>query len=67
VVCAVASLARSLDIETTAEGVASEAQAQLVTAAGCTLGQGFLFSRPVPHAAIDFEPAKRQPQARKRA
>ncbi|MDQ0475045.1 sensor domain-containing protein [Labrys wisconsinensis] len=54
VVCAVANLARSLDIETTAEGIETEAQAMLVAAAGCNLGQGFLFSSPVPHRNLDF-------------
>jgi EAL domain-containing protein (putative c-di-GMP-specific phosphodiesterase class I) len=48
VVCAVASLARALDMETTAEGIETETQAQLVLAAGCTQGQGYHFCRPVP-------------------
>lgn len=48
VVCAVASLARGLDMETTAEGIETETQAQLVLAAGCTQGQGYHFGRPMP-------------------
>jgi diguanylate cyclase (GGDEF)-like protein len=46
IVCAIASLARSLGIVTTAEGVETEEQFALVRAAGCTQVQGFLFDRP---------------------
>jgi predicted signal transduction protein with EAL and GGDEF domain len=54
IVCAVANLARSLDIETAAEGIETEDQARLVAAAGCKLGQGYLFGRPKPSAELAF-------------
>ena len=52
IVRAIASLAKSLDMTTTAEGVETERQLELVTAFGCTEMQGFLFSRPVPLADL---------------
>lgn len=54
IVCAVANLGRSLDIITTAEGVETEEQLELLRAAGCTQAQGYLFGRPVPVADVDF-------------
>jgi diguanylate cyclase (GGDEF)-like protein len=55
IVCAVANLGRSLDIVTTAEGVETEEQLELLRAAGCTQAQGFLFGRPCPVANLDFD------------
>lgn len=40
--------ARKLDIRVIAEGIESEAQADLLTDIGCKLGQGYLFSQAVP-------------------
>ncbi|SCX43662.1 PAS domain S-box-containing protein/diguanylate cyclase (GGDEF) domain-containing protein [Klenkia marina] len=57
---AIISLARSLGLETVAEGVEEPAQAAWLTAAGATYGQGYLWSRPVPLAeasALLEEPA----------
>ncbi len=54
IVCAVASLARSLGIETTAEGVETEEQFALLAAAGCGNAQGWLFGRARPAAELDF-------------
>ena len=48
IVCAITSLARTLNIATTAEGVETHDQYQLLRAAGCSLVQGYLLSRPVP-------------------
>ncbi|MGZ5834873.1 MAG: putative bifunctional diguanylate cyclase/phosphodiesterase [Xanthobacteraceae bacterium] len=48
IVRAVTGLARSMQMETTAEGVEIEEQLQQVRDLGCTEMQGFLFSRPVP-------------------
>ncbi len=45
---AVIALADSLGLETVAEGVETPEQAQALHAHGCTLLQGFLFSRAVP-------------------
>jgi hemoglobin-like flavoprotein len=55
IVCAVANLGRSLDIITTAEGIETEEQLELVRAAGCTQAQGYLFGRPCPVADLDFD------------
>jgi diguanylate cyclase (GGDEF)-like protein len=56
IVCAIAGLGRSLDIETTAEGVETAEQLTLLRNAGCQLAQGFLFSRPVPISELAFDP-----------
>jgi len=52
IVTAVIGLGRSLGISTTAEGVETEAQLDLVRHEGCTEVQGFLFSPPLPASAI---------------
>jgi diguanylate cyclase (GGDEF)-like protein len=52
IVAAIATLGRNLGAETTAEGVETQRQAELVRAAGCTEAQGYLYSRPVPAAEI---------------
>jgi diguanylate cyclase (GGDEF)-like protein/PAS domain S-box-containing protein len=54
IVCAIAGLARSLGMATTAEGVETEQQLKLLRAAGCTQAQGYLFDRPQPAAAINL-------------
>jgi diguanylate cyclase (GGDEF)-like protein len=54
IVCAVTGLGRSLQLETTGEGVETAEQFELLRAAGCTQVQGFLFDRPVPASALDF-------------
>ncbi len=53
IVDAVVGLGRSLGMSTTAEGVETEDQLHLVRAQGCTEVQGFLFSPPLPAAAVD--------------
>jgi diguanylate cyclase (GGDEF)-like protein len=55
IVSAVANLGRSLDIVTTAEGVETEEQLELLRAAGCTQAQGYLFGRPCTLPALDFD------------
>ncbi|HEY6256590.1 MAG TPA: EAL domain-containing protein [Xanthobacteraceae bacterium] len=55
IVCAIAGLARNLDIETTAEGVETREQLALLRGAGCQLAQGYLFSRPLPASRLSFE------------
>ena len=50
IVCAITGLGRSLQIDTTAEGVETQEQFDLLRAAGCTQAQGFFFSRPAPIA-----------------
>ena len=61
---AIIALGRSLDLETVAEGVEGPEQAEWLTAAGVTYGQGFLWSRPVPlveAAALLVAPAPAVP------
>jgi diguanylate cyclase (GGDEF)-like protein len=52
IVQAVTSLASRLNMATTAEGVETEAQLQIVERLGCTEMQGYLYSRPVPAAKL---------------
>jgi diguanylate cyclase (GGDEF)-like protein len=54
IIAAVATLGRSLDIDTVAEGVETEEQLVLVRASGCTHVQGFLFGQPCPASELDF-------------
>jgi len=55
IVCAITSLGRSLNIQTTAEGVETREQFDLLCAAGCTQAQGYLFGRPRAAADLNFE------------
>jgi EAL domain-containing protein (putative c-di-GMP-specific phosphodiesterase class I) len=48
IVEAVVALARGLHIGVVAEGIETEAQFQLLREIGCDVGQGYLFSRPLP-------------------
>jgi diguanylate cyclase (GGDEF)-like protein len=48
IVRAVTGLGHSLNIKTTAEGVESQDQLNMLREHGCTEAQGYLFSRPVP-------------------
>ncbi len=50
IVEAVVALAHGLGIGVVAEGIETERQADLLLELGCDLGQGYLFSRPVPAA-----------------
>ena len=54
IISATLTLAKSLDIETTAEGVETAEQYQFLRLAGVTSLQGFLFKRPGPVSEIDF-------------
>ncbi len=48
IVTAVINLANSLNIQSVAEGVESQEQADLLLAAGCSLGQGYYLGEPGP-------------------
>ncbi len=52
IVGSVLHMARSLDLQSIGEGIETHAQLELVRALGCDLGQGYLFSRPVPADVI---------------
>lgn len=46
-------MAHELGMKVVAEGIETEAQRDLLTQAGCDLGQGYLFAKPLP--AAEFE------------
>ncbi|MEA2443975.1 MAG: hypothetical protein QOJ12_1267, partial [Thermoleophilales bacterium] len=48
----VVDLSRNLGLATIAEGIEREDQAAALRELGCALGQGFLYSRPLPAAAM---------------
>jgi diguanylate cyclase (GGDEF)-like protein/PAS domain S-box-containing protein len=50
---AIIVMAHKLDLKVIAEGIETEPQRDLLIAAGCDYGQGYLFSKPLP--AIEFE------------
>ncbi len=50
IVNAIIGLGRSLNLPTTAEGIESQADADMLTSLGCHIGQGYLYSKPVPAA-----------------
>ena len=49
---AVISLAKNLNMTTTAEGIETVEQWRLLSAMGCTYVQGYLFDRPQPAASV---------------
>ena len=52
---AIVSLASNLGVTTTAEGVETEGQLEIIRREGCTEAQGYLFSHPMPAGEIsDF-------------
>jgi diguanylate cyclase (GGDEF)-like protein len=52
IVSAVAALARNIGMETTAEGVETQEQYDILRAAGCTHAQGYLLGKPAPLATF---------------
>nr|WP_283938270.1 EAL domain-containing protein [Sphingomonas brevis] len=52
IVHAILALSRGLGVETTAEGVETEGQAEIMRQLGCTQLQGFHFGRPVPASEL---------------
>jgi EAL domain-containing protein (putative c-di-GMP-specific phosphodiesterase class I) len=55
IVLATLTLAKSLDIATTAEGVETAEQQRILKLAGVTSMQGYLFKRPGPASEMDFD------------
>jgi EAL domain-containing protein (putative c-di-GMP-specific phosphodiesterase class I) len=53
IVSAVLALARSLGLDTIAEGVETEAQAQALASLGCQRAQGVLFAPPMDPLALE--------------
>jgi diguanylate cyclase (GGDEF)-like protein/PAS domain S-box-containing protein len=52
IVSSVLDMARGLDLQSIAEGIETVEQLDVVRDLGCELGQGYLFSRPVPPEQI---------------
>lgn len=52
ITAAVISLGLSLGLQTVAEGVEEQSQANLLAWQGCTFGQGYLYGRPIPAADL---------------
>jgi EAL domain-containing protein (putative c-di-GMP-specific phosphodiesterase class I) len=50
IVQSIATLGRNLKMLTTAEGVETKAQLDIITEAGCSEAQGYYFSRPTPES-----------------
>jgi diguanylate cyclase (GGDEF)-like protein/PAS domain S-box-containing protein len=72
IIRAVTSLANSLGMITTAEGVERKQELDLLKVEGCTQVQGYYFSQPVPAAAVpgrlaDGAQKSERPAARRRA
>jgi diguanylate cyclase (GGDEF)-like protein len=57
---AIVALARSLRLHLVAEGIETEAQAEVLRSMGCDELQGYLFSRPVPADLFELLPGLRQ-------
>jgi diguanylate cyclase (GGDEF)-like protein/PAS domain S-box-containing protein len=53
IVRVIVMLAHGLRLKVVAEGVETQAQADMLKDLGCELAQGYLYSRPVPSDAID--------------
>ncbi len=52
IVSAVIGLGQSLNLRTVAEGVETEQQSEMLRWLGCDIGQGWLYGRPMPAAAL---------------
>lgn len=48
----IVEMAHAMGLEVVAEGIESEAQADMVRALGCDLAQGYLYSQPTPAATM---------------
>ena len=53
IVRAAIQMASALGVDTIAEGVETPEEAEMLRALGCTLGQGYLFARPLPADEIE--------------
>jgi diguanylate cyclase (GGDEF)-like protein/PAS domain S-box-containing protein len=66
IVSAIIAIARHLHIEVIAEGIEAYQQVEILRRLGCSVGQGFLFARPMPADEVlkllrnDLEPAKEE-------
>jgi diguanylate cyclase (GGDEF)-like protein/PAS domain S-box-containing protein len=70
IVQSVVALAKTLNLDITAEGIETEAQRRHLQSLGCDSGQGYLFARPLSEEAIEQlldQHAHRTPGALRRA
>ena len=64
VLSSIVQLAKTLRLSIVAEGIETEAQLEKIRSLGITLGQGYVFSKPVPLAELDRQSlAARERQA----
>ncbi|QFU23906.1 EAL domain-containing protein [Shewanella eurypsychrophilus] len=59
---AIIVMAHKLGMKVIAEGVETKEQQQILSAAGCNYGQGYLFSKPVPYAEFEAKYLKTSEQ-----
>jgi EAL domain-containing protein (putative c-di-GMP-specific phosphodiesterase class I) len=52
---AVIELAHSLELQLTAEGIATRPHHEVLRDLGCDAGQGFLYGRPVPAEQLHWD------------
>ena len=60
IVNAILGMAGSLSLRTIAEGVETEWQLDYLTRHGCSVGQGYLFSRPLPRTELSLVDLERR-------
>jgi len=60
----VIELARRMQLTTVAEGIETEEDLHFISSHGCTLGQGYLFSRPLDATAFEAWVKSHKPTAR---
>ena len=60
----VIELARRMQLTTVAEGIETEEDLNFISSHGCTLGQGYLFSRPLDATAFEAWVKSHKPTAR---
>ena len=53
IVQTIIGMARNLGLEVIAEGVETQAQQEFLALHGCTMFQGYFFSKPIPLAAFE--------------
>jgi diguanylate cyclase (GGDEF)-like protein/PAS domain S-box-containing protein len=63
IVSAIIKLGQGLGKTVVAEGIETERQAEFLRAHGCSAGQGYLFGRPAPKAAVDVMLSQRRKTA----
>jgi EAL domain-containing protein (putative c-di-GMP-specific phosphodiesterase class I) len=56
---AILSLGTELHLAVVAEGIETEAEHDELRALGCTMGQGYLYGRPVPASDVDLAAVRR--------